>query len=281
MISTNNNLESKINYLEKRIKDLESKNKKLESKNNNLELNAYSMQSNINSLESKISSINSENIYLKKEIENLKNNLNLINEYINAQKENKRKKYLNFGDSLIVKESEINMICDWIKPDVKIKTKLLYKVSRDGLDKFHKYCDNKGPTIIFVKSSNGYRFGGYTGISWASEFYHLWQGVNDKNSFLFSLNNKLKIMNNNGKSYVFPGIEDGPAFGNVGGGELVINYFNKSHYSTGIDNFQTFQNFCNDSGIAFTFKNKDLIGVNIKGIYYFDVEDFEVYSIKY
>ena len=82
------------------------------------------------------------------------------------------------------------MICNWINPNKNIKTKLLYRVSRDGdgSDIFHKYCDNKGPTIIFAKIKNGYRFGGYSGISWTCEgkcFY-------DKDAFLFSLNNKLK-----------------------------------------------------------------------------------------
>ena len=37
------------------------------------------------------------------------------------------------------------------------------------------------------------------------------------------------------------------------------------------------KNCCDDSGGAFTFKNKDLVGVDVKGKYYFDVEDYEVY----
>ena len=27
---------------------------------------------------------------------------------------------------------------------------------------FHEYCDNKGPTLMVVKSSGGWIFGGYT-----------------------------------------------------------------------------------------------------------------------
>ena len=63
---------------------------------------------------------------------------------------------LQFNDSLIVREEEVKMICNWINPNKNIKAKLLYRVSRDGdgPNIFHKYCDNKGPTIIFAKIKN-------------------------------------------------------------------------------------------------------------------------------
>ena len=170
---------------------------------------------------------------------------------------------------MIVREDEKQMICDWINPNVDIKTKLLYRVSRDGdgANIFHKYCDNKGPTITFAKISNGYRFGGYSGISWTSQ--DKW--VKDKDAFLFSLNNKLKIMNNNTGTTVYHGKSYGPDFGNSSD-ELIINY-NSSKCLTGKNNY------CNDSGSVFSFKNKDLVGVDTKGQYKFDVEDYEVYSI--
>ena len=162
------------------------------------------------------------------------------------------------------------MICDWINPNVNIKTKLLYRVSRDGdgADIFHKYCDNKGPTITFTKISNGYRFGGYSGISWASR--GVW--VKDKDAFLFSLNNKLKIMNNNTDTTVYHGSGYGPDFGSVICNELLINNYNQKC-------LKGKKNFCLDSGSVFSFKNKDLVGVDAKGRCNFDVEDYEVYSI--
>jgi len=210
----------------------------------------------------KISSLESENKSLKEDLKEIK-------EYIYEQKKEKeRKKKLKFVDSLIVKEDESKMICDWINPNVNIKTKLLYRVSRDGdgADIFHKYCDNKGPTITFAKISNGYRFGGYSGISWTS------QGgwVKDKDAFLFSLNNKLKIMNNNTDTTVYHGSDCGPDFGN-GSAELLLNDY--------YEFLTRKKNFCNDSKSGFTFKNKDLVGVETKGRYNFDVEDYEVYSI--
>ena len=80
-------------------------------------------------------------------------------------------------------------------------------------------------------------------------------------------------MNNNTDTTVFHGSKNeyGPDFGN-GNNELLIN---SSSYKclTGKNNY------CNDSCSGFTFKNKDLVGVDTKGQYNFDVEDYEVYSI--
>ena len=242
----------------------------MSEKINNLEIKINNLESSNKSIKIEYDNLKSENKTLKLEIENLKKNINQINEYINQQKEKEKKKTLKFGDSLIVKEDEDEMICNWINPNENIKTKLLYRVSRDGdgSDIFHKYCDNKGPTIIFAKINNGYRFGGYSGISWTCEgkcFY-------DKDAFLFSLNNKLKIMNNNTKETVYHGSVNGPDFAITGRNELVFNW-NNNKCLTGK------KNYCNDSGKAYTFRNKDLVGVDVKGEYNFDVEDYEVYSI--
>ena len=241
----------------------------MSEKINNLEIKINNLESSNKSIKIEYDNLKSENKTLKLEIENLKKNINQINEYINQQKEKEKKKTLKFGDSLIVKEDEDEMICNWINPNKNIKTKLLYRVSRDGdgSDIFHKYCDNKGPTIIFAKIKNGYRFGGYSGISWTCEgkcFY-------DKDAFLFSLNNKLKIMNNNTDTTVYHGSNYGPDFG-FNNNELLINNWNNKCL-TGK------KNYCDDSKSGFTFKNKDLVGVDVKGQYYFDVEDYEVYSI--
>jgi hypothetical protein len=60
------------------------------------------------------------------------------------------------------------MIEDWVGK--KIEVKLLYKASIHG-DRsadFHNKCDNKGPTICFMETMIGVRFGDSlisTGIS--------------------------------------------------------------------------------------------------------------------
>ena len=49
--------------------------------------------------------------------------------------------------------------------------KLLYRASEHGYsaESFHEYCDDKGPTLIVIKSSGGWIFGGYTTQSWSEE----------------------------------------------------------------------------------------------------------------
>ena len=51
----------------------------------------------------------------------------------------------------------------------KIKgSELLYRMNRDGCtpETFHRRCDNKGATLMLVKTTNGYIFGGYNPSSW-------------------------------------------------------------------------------------------------------------------
>jgi len=71
------------------------------------------------------------------------------------------------------------------------KTELLYKASRDGFDAnaFHNRCDNKGPTITIVQSTNNYLFGGYTSVAWTSSGSY----AIDSNAFLFTLTNPHNI----------------------------------------------------------------------------------------
>ncbi len=56
---------------------------------------------------------------------------------------------------------------EWLENDCKWK--LLYRSSEHEYTakSFHDYCDNKGPTLIVIKSSGGWIFGGYTTQSWS------------------------------------------------------------------------------------------------------------------
>ena len=48
------------------------------------------------------------------------------------------------------------------------KWKLLYRSSEHEYttESFHEYCDDKKPTLVVIKSSEGWIFGGYTTRSW-------------------------------------------------------------------------------------------------------------------
>jgi len=73
----------------------------------------------------------------------------------------------------------------------RCKLDLLYKGSRDGFrsQTFHEKCDNKSPTMSFIKSqTHGRIFGGYTEQTWdGSNSYK-----KDEKAFLFSLTHNEK-----------------------------------------------------------------------------------------
>ena len=58
---------------------------------------------------------------------------------------------------------------EWLGSDYDMK--LLYRASEHGYTakSFHDYCDDKGPTLIIIKSSEGWIFGGYTTQSWSGD----------------------------------------------------------------------------------------------------------------
>lgn len=95
--------------------------------------------------------------------------------------------------------------------------KLIYKATRDGFEgkTFHRLCDNQGPTMVIIRSTGGYVFGGYASQSWNSNGSY----INAQDSFLFLLTNangnqptKFICKKN---SYALYGDESyGPTFGN-------------------------------------------------------------------
>ena len=70
-------------------------------------------------------------------------------------------------DTYIVNQQYDAKLREWLGNDYKWK--LLYRASEHGYTagSFHEYCNNKGPTLIIVKSSEGWIFGGYTSQSWS------------------------------------------------------------------------------------------------------------------
>ena len=78
------------------------------------------------------------------------------------------------GSSLIVKnETQQSALQSWLP--LNATCSLLYRASTDGKTPadFHRCCDNKGPTLVLIKSGE-YIFGGYTSKSWESgkQFIH-------------------------------------------------------------------------------------------------------------
>ena len=72
------------------------------------------------------------------------------------------------SSSLIVKyETHQSALKSWLPANATCS--LLYRASVDGMTPadFHRCCDNKGPTLVLIKSGE-YICGGYTSQSWIS-----------------------------------------------------------------------------------------------------------------
>jgi len=171
-----------------------------------------------------------------------------------------------FSDSLIINGNDIYIenIIKWINSEKKIKTKLLYRKSKDGDDyeTFHRLCDNKGPTLILIKSKEGFIVGGYTPLNW--DEHSGW--IKDDQTFVFSLSkNKIyrKISKNSDSIWC---TKYGPYFAEIGFREkgkknMSQGYF---YYSKNLY-FENFNEIIPNEG-----KDK-----------YFDVEEVEIYNILF
>jgi len=75
-------------------------------------------------------------------------------------------------ESVILKNgSHRSAVKSWL-PAVATFSRL-FRATTDGRtpEAFHRYCDNKGPTLVVIKSEE-YIFGGYTSKSWQSRMYY-------------------------------------------------------------------------------------------------------------
>ena len=185
---------------------------------------------------------------------------------------------INFRDNIenifkfseIVNDDEKEMVCKWIESNNNFvkSAELLYRLTRDGdtPQAFHSKCDGKGVTITFIKNySNGYRFGGFTTVSWAgNSSYHA-----DSKAFVFSLNNKKKypIKNASDSNAVGHYSNYGPIFG----GDTDIYFHSGGNWSS--------QENASCNPYNYSCNVYEMIGVNSSSSN-FRESDFEVWLIK-
>ena len=69
-------------------------------------------------------------------------------------------------ESIISEEKYDSYLKEWAGD---YKWRLLYRASEHGYraESFHEYCDDQGSTLVVIKSSGGWIFGGYTTQSWS------------------------------------------------------------------------------------------------------------------
>ena len=148
-------------------------------------------------LENKVQKLEIENEKLKQKLEILSQNYTTLNEnYLSLQNEFKYK----ISRELLSYPEEQTLIKKFIgKP---FSTSLIYKASKDGdsASSFHWKCDGHFPTIVFIQTIDGKKFGGYCSKPWTSDGKY----YEDENCFLFSidLRKKYPVIN---KSYAICG----------------------------------------------------------------------------
>jgi len=218
-------IDEKLDNLEHLLNSMEQNNNQEEEKlpenheNENNDMNTN--EENMNNLEEmkdalkqqienkiKISNDNQNN---ENEIENENEKLSQENS-MDHDLENKNsyllidQNQIPFQESTILseeiqeKEKEIGLILEWLSPSLThlpnpprvLRTKLIYKAEIDG-DKastFHEKCDNVGPTIIIIQTKEGFRYGGYTSVSWEAPEQSEFKA--DPDAFIFSLDTQKK-----------------------------------------------------------------------------------------
>ena len=206
---------------------------------------------------------------LNKQIKSMKLEMNEMKEFIDQLKEVdyivgsiNRNKALQ-SDKIIIDEKEKKLICDWISVDRKVKMTLLYKATRDGdsSSTFHNKCNGKSPTLTLVKTSNGYRCGGFTSLPWDS--FRDYKEDND--AFVFSMDTRSKYKSTNSNS-IYCHSDYGPTFGD--GYDLCL----ENGFLTAANS-----NRCNCPSTYKTVKKSELTG----GEERFTVKECEVYLISY
>ena len=105
---------------------------------------------------------------------------------------------INFGKKSLLNydRNKKNLIINWIREKTNknsVKFELIFRMSENGSKSsdFHKYCDNKGSTLIIIKTAKNKIFGGFTPLNWKDNG----NAINDESNqtFIFSLNLDKKI----------------------------------------------------------------------------------------
>ncbi|KAJ5069911.1 pep-cterm sorting domain-containing protein [Anaeramoeba ignava] len=109
------------------------------------------------------------------------------------------RKRSQFNSSIISKKKHIKYLKEWIgKNSIFSSLKLGFSTENNGwnCEKWHDICDDKGPTLVIIKTTKGFVFGGYSEVGWitnmekwTSFFADPAGNIGDPNAFIFSLKN--------------------------------------------------------------------------------------------
>ncbi|KAJ5077468.1 btb-domain-containing protein [Anaeramoeba ignava] len=139
---------------------------------------------------------------------------------------------LNFSE-IIQEKEDFKKIKEWINDnEFFYRMGLGFSAERDGFNSFewHKKCDEKGKTLVIIKTKDNFIFGGFTSVGFTTD-KSKWRKENrededgyipDPNAFIFSLRNdkdnrvpvKFPIKKDEEENAIFYQKISGPNFGN-------------------------------------------------------------------
>ena len=167
----------------------------------------------------------------------------------------------NPNESKIFTKKDLIYIRDFIGYDCVLE--LLYRGTNDGKNSknIHKKINGKGPTISFIESEDGSKFGGFTDLDWDSE-----SGAKygNGNTFLFSINRQKKYSFNGEYYEIFCNKKNSLYFGYDG--DLLI--------SDNWDKDYSYSYFPSSYGINENAENNEMVPIKFRPI------EIEVYMVK-
>ncbi|KAJ5080467.1 hypothetical protein M0811_14062 [Anaeramoeba ignava] len=175
------NEQMKIEIEEKWKKEVEDKNKEIE----NLKQENQKKENENQNLKSENENQKQENekkdkILKQKEIEK---------ENQKEESKQNQKNFPQFSDSEIIKDIEyVKKLQEWINDnDFFSKMKKGFSAKKDGFDSqnWHKAVDDKGKTLVIIKTKDNFIFGGFTQVGFNGDKGY----IKDSNAFIFSLRN--------------------------------------------------------------------------------------------
>ncbi|KAJ5075443.1 pep-cterm sorting domain-containing protein [Anaeramoeba ignava] len=254
IINEENKIENKNKKIEKQKQkqEINQKNQEIEQKNKENEKQKQEIQKQKQEVQEQKQEIDQKN----KEIEEQKQEINQMKPIYEEMKpiyEEIKKLQKTFSDSEIIKEIEMmKRLKEWINDDEFFyKMKKGFSTKKDGFtgNKWHSICDNKGKTLIIIKTTDNYIFGGFTQVGFISGSDGDY--IKDSNAFIFSLKNpkndlpqKFEIQENREDYAILYDSSEGPRFGD-----------NRGQYNTDIRIFSDLQSGQTDFGATYKLPN--------------------------
>jgi len=206
-----------------------------------------------------VKNLNKNNNCLRNEIDNIKKDIENLNNYLFKNIIHKSNIINNFEEAINIKK----WIYEKNNNNINKELKLIYKATKDGdsASKYHQFCDNKNPLITLIKTKKNKRFGHYMEqkVSVNNSSY-----TKDEKAFLFSLD-KLKKYDIKKPGYaMYYHLSYGPCFGYSC--DLYLN-----------DGFLTRNDNVERNASYFTYDVPS--DVELTGESKFGVEEVEVYQI--